>query len=138
MKRFAVIDADTGEILRHGSCSRRSLWLQASGDSELVVVADVNDVEHYFDLATRTFRVRPVFPEPSALTVTAGGSVTFTGLPPCQARVDRGDWVDIDDGELVLEFPGPGLYRLDLQGFPYRPLRHYIEVQDEDVGSQEA
>ena len=119
MVDWTVYDSATGRVMRYGHAAPEDSALQASGEGEAVILAQVEAQTDYLPDGVATPRPTLGF---DRLAIAADGEDTATLLlpGPFVAKID-GVAYDCEDA-LELASDMPARYRVEVRHFPYRDL----------------
>jgi len=125
---YTVIQEDTGDIVRSGTCLQDDIASQA-GDGQSAVEGQWHDAVYYWDTNAREFVLRPDMNlNISATTINVNQTISITGIPEGTVLQYIGGQQVIDDGELEWSSNVAGAYLFILANFPYQERVVQIEV----------
>lgn len=129
MKNFAHYDPTTGRILHAGSCAARDLPLQVRDGMEMLETAEPVDFDTHFVNGGNVV-LRPSFPDFDKTTIRADGVdfAVLNGLPNDVKILVDGRPVTVLDGRLEFASDMAGVYTVQVEGFPYRPMTVEVEA----------
>lgn len=110
-----IYNETTGEIIRTVSCPLHELHMQEQDGEDSMLVDEYLPDELFFVFEGQ------VVPRPP-MPITVNGNVLSDVPVGAELRIDNAIY-PVTSNTVELEFPVPGVYRVELKMFPYLPFQ---------------